>query len=61
MVSVDSMMHFLSFMRINSFYFLFIVYYLILDGGEKQLIDVHNKSADDILSLLDVAAAATER
>ena len=54
-------MHFLSFMRINSFYFLFIVYYLILDGGEKQLIDVHNKSADDILSLLDVAAAATER
>lgn len=54
-------MHFWSFVNINTFYFLFIIYHFVLDGGEKQLIDVHNKSADDILSLLDVAAAATER
>ena len=36
-------------------------FYLFLDGGEKQLIDVHNKSADEILSLVELAAAATER
>ncbi|XP_057296558.1 28S ribosomal protein S25, mitochondrial-like [Hydractinia symbiolongicarpus] len=33
---------------------------LFYDGGERQLIDVYNKSADEILSLLDLAAAATE-
>jgi len=34
---------------------------LITDGGDRQLIDVYNKSADDILNLVELAGAATER
>jgi len=33
---------------------------LYYDGGDKQLIDVHNKKADEILGLLELTAAATE-
>lgn len=40
----------------NGFYF---IHYK--DGGERQLIDVYQKSADDILNLIEIAGAATER
>jgi len=33
---------------------------LYYDGGERQLIDVYQKSADDILNLVELAGAATE-
>ena len=38
-----------------------IRYFYTIDGGERQLIDVYQKSADDILNLVEIAGAATER
>ena len=38
-----------------------VLFYFVLDDGEKVLIDVDGKSADDILNLVELVGGATER